>query len=294
MAPVDQVKKTGSLEDLLNELQEEMQPLAKHLKTARWQCQEYQRLHEDLPESSAILTVDFAENYLCRHQNEIQSAHWAYKQITVVPCVLQYHCQTRSNCQDLMTEYLVGLSDDLQHDAAFTKKVIDDALTHLQSKGITNVYIFSDGCSAHFKSKLPFYRLSSLAKDHPEILIERHFFGSGHGKSLSNSCGGTVKSAAARAVACGQVCIQNANEMMMYCTETLSLKSPQNDKARNPDTCKKEDHILRSFHVFNTADFDRSETSSLLETLTGTRNIHSMKVSEGTLHCIFLAFVKPV
>ncbi|KAK3793667.1 hypothetical protein RRG08_014561 [Elysia crispata] len=40
-----------------------------------------------------------------------------------------------------------------------------------------------------------------IAWDHPKVRIRRHYFGAGHGKSLCDSVGGTIKNCALRAVA---------------------------------------------------------------------------------------------
>ena len=52
---------------------------------AEWQRDQFQRLKENLPDDWVIATMDFAENFLCKFQDEPQSADWAYKQVTVFP-----------------------------------------------------------------------------------------------------------------------------------------------------------------------------------------------------------------
>ena len=73
---------------MLDELREEMKNLALHLKTARWQRQQHQLLLANIPAGHALVTVDYAENYLCRHQNEVKSAHWNNKQVGLHPCIV--------------------------------------------------------------------------------------------------------------------------------------------------------------------------------------------------------------
>ena len=206
---------TSSLDNLLTELQGELQDLAKHLKMARWQRQQYQHLLNNLPQSSAIVTLDFAENYTCKFQNEVQSSHWSYKQVSIHTCVLQYNCED-DGCSKVITEYVVYVSDNLNHDAAFAKTVMERLLVHLKTKGIKRVFLFSDGCSAQYKSRLPFMHLTELAHDFAELDIERHFFGSHHGKSLCDSCGGTVKNCVLNAVKNGRTVVQEASHFLDY------------------------------------------------------------------------------
>ncbi|XP_070200577.1 uncharacterized protein [Littorina saxatilis] len=267
-SPMDQVKKAGTWEQLLHELREELNTLAKHLTTARWQRDQYQGLASSLPEQTAIVTIDFAENYLCRYQDEVQSAHWSYRQVSLCPSVLQYHCS--SSCCSCVTEYVVAMSDDLNHDAAFGKKALSDILQHLEEKGIQHVHIWSDGCASQFKSKVPFIHMTELAAEHPNLVLQRHYFGAGHGKSLSDGCGGTVKGCATRAVASGRETIQSGSDMHKFCCENLVL--PKENEQDHGKT-----HLQRSFMLYTADQFSRSKKAEDYVTLKGCRSIHQLK-----------------
>ena len=102
------------------------------------------------------------------------------------PCVIQYRCP-KVGCQEAVTEYIIYISDDLKHDAGFTKTVLSGLLEHLKEKNFSAVTVFSDGCSAQYKSKVPFVHLTELASLYPEMTTECHYFGSHHGKSLCDS-----------------------------------------------------------------------------------------------------------
>lgn len=274
LAHKDQVEKKGTLRQLIGELEKEMATLALHLKTARWQRNQYQLITENMPRACAVVTMDFAENYKCRFQNEIQSAHWSYKQVTVHPTVLHYQCP-EENCHTIVHDYIVHLSDDLKHDGAFTKKVMDEILHYLAEKNLDKAVIFSDGCSAQYKSKLPFLHLTELASDHPDQEIERHYFGAHHGKSLCDSCGGVVKKMATVAVASGSEIIQSAKDFKRFADSKLVLpKSAGNEsEMHKPDS----PHVKRSFRLLTSQDLDRSQTSSTLTTMAGSRKLHALK-----------------
>lgn len=135
------------------------------------------------------------------------------------------------------------------------------------------MYVFNDGCSSQYKSKVPFVHLTQLAEEFPSLKIERHFFFlAHHGKSLCDSCGGVVKTAAKRAVASGQV-IQNAKQMINFCNKDLKMET----------TSKNYDHMLRSFRLISSKDVDRSLKSESLKTLKGSRKMHSMTPHNGQL-----------
>ena len=44
-----------------------------------------------------MCVLDFAENYACLKQDEIQSADWVLDQITVNPTVVPYNCPDHDN-----------------------------------------------------------------------------------------------------------------------------------------------------------------------------------------------------
>ncbi|XP_035824226.1 uncharacterized protein LOC118477139 [Aplysia californica] len=86
-ASKDLVFHESPLSEILSLLEKSVHEIAKHLKVAEWQRKQYQSLKFSLPRGHAMCTVDFAENYLCKFQNEVQSAHWSYRQVSVHPCV---------------------------------------------------------------------------------------------------------------------------------------------------------------------------------------------------------------
>ena len=80
------------------------------------------------------------------------------------------------------------------------------------------VILVSDGCSAQFKSRLPFLYLShTQAPGCSDMAIEKVFFGARHGKNDSDWCGGAVKRAVTRDIAAGSVTVRNAHDMYEHC-----------------------------------------------------------------------------
>ena len=106
---MEKVTKSGTVDECVSELLQELGPLSRHVFNAEWQQKQLQSLKKELPEGWALATCDFAENFLCRFQDEPQSAHWAYRQVTLFPVVVF----SRSGCGELRRDSLVFLSDDL-------------------------------------------------------------------------------------------------------------------------------------------------------------------------------------
>ena len=72
----EQITVHGPVPDLVREFRAEIKTLSVHLFQAHWQINQFADLTKKIPDGSSI-TIDFAENYTCISQNEVQGAHWA-------------------------------------------------------------------------------------------------------------------------------------------------------------------------------------------------------------------------
>ncbi|KAL8611894.1 hypothetical protein ACOMHN_033639 [Nucella lapillus] len=193
------VTKQGSVSDLLTELADEVVPLADHLGAASWQYRQFRQLRTNLLPNHLLTLMDFAENYRCEYQNEVQAAHWGYAQVTVFPTVNYYRC---ASCTSLVTESVVIISADLVHDASAVHKYNSLVVQHLERKRniiVQKQFQFTDGAASQFKSREPFMDVALSTSDY-SFPIERSFFGSSHGKGPCDGVGGMVKAAAKQAV----------------------------------------------------------------------------------------------
>ena len=102
---------------LIDLLMKEASSMAEHSFLASWNCWQYKLAKRNI-EGDVILMHDFAQNYLCQHQREVQGLHWHHEQVTVMPTVAHYICST---CKGLVTHEIVHVSDDLKHDAHLVK-----------------------------------------------------------------------------------------------------------------------------------------------------------------------------
>ena len=109
------VRKAGTMLELVQELQEEVLFLAAHLFRANWQQTQFtaMRTSAPFPRNTVGMVLDFAENFTCKFQDEVQAAHWYHDQVTVHPMVTYYACPV---CGETVTESLVCISDDRKHD----------------------------------------------------------------------------------------------------------------------------------------------------------------------------------
>jgi len=167
--------------------------LTPHHYIAHSQSSYLKKRKEEMNEKSALVLMDFAENYSFHVQDEAQGYHWTHQSCTVHPVV----CYYKSSSNELNHLNLCFLSEELQHDTTMvyliqekTMQIIKDIVPNLN-----NVEYFSDGCAAQYKNK-SFYNLCMQKQDFG-VEATWLFFATSHGKSPCDGIGGTVKRATA-------------------------------------------------------------------------------------------------
>ena len=271
-------KQDGRLNDLTKMLVEECESLSDHLFIAHWQAWQYKQLKANLPEGYILMVLDFAENFRTHYQFEVQSAHWAYEQVTIHPIVVTYTCPT---CEKTVTENIVVISQDLNHDADSVGQYVQGAYKYLTEyrhvQQVKKIVQFSDGCASQYKSHQPFFDISK------ETLgpTERCFFGSGHGKGPADGVGSVVKQAAYNAIK-GGVVIEDAKDLYTFCRDELTVGA-ENDclHPTKPEA--------RTFLYMEKTQPDDKRPSSF--TVKGTREVHSVNSAgeEGVVRMRYLS-----
>jgi len=207
--------KNNTVEALLSELTTDLVPFAKHLFNAKWKSEKFETLKKTLPENWVLFCMDFGENYACRHQDETQGAHWHYDQVTIHPIVTYYHCPSEG-CNEITHESLVFISNDHKHDYHAVQHFVKKSNQYLlEQQGLVfNKEIhFSDRAPTQYKSKANFVDLS-MAQEDFGLDIEKHFFGSRHGKGPCDGEIGVLKRSASLAVKRGHV-IADAEDIQL-------------------------------------------------------------------------------
>ena len=157
------VQHTGTILQLLEELQTELTPFSSHLFEAKWQQTQFVSIRTCPPPSAVVAVMDFAENYVCVTQNKVQSAHWYQTNITLHPFVTYYTCSDPS-CADSSTvrEAVVIITADNNHDHHavnhFTTLVADHL--HNRDPAAERFIQYSDGCAAQYKCMTSFTDIS--------------------------------------------------------------------------------------------------------------------------------------
>uniref|UniRef100_UPI00358EA477 uncharacterized protein isoform X3 n=1 Tax=Myxine glutinosa TaxID=7769 RepID=UPI00358EA477 len=214
--------KQGTVHELVHELLWELEPYASHLFNAKWQHNQYKNITSDIPPQTAILCLDFGENYTCRAGDAPQGYHWTNTQCTIHPVVANYICP-QSDCSVAVTDSIIFISSDLKHDQHAVHHFTKRAVQMLKEEVPLDYIIqFSDGSPTQYKSKTNFSDCSFSSKD-MGARCEKHFFGSRHGKGPCDSEIGVVKKSVRMAVAASQVTVSSPKELFEVSQARLSL-----------------------------------------------------------------------
>ena len=177
-----------------------------------------------------------------------------------------------------MHESLVFISDDLKHDSHLVHHFVTLANTHLQDERglkIKREVHISDGAASQYKSRTPFADVACSNEDYG-FPVEKHFFGSRHGKGPSDGETGVVKTSASIAVKSRKAVIMSATSMFEYCVGNLTTPVQENE-----DACF---HQRRKFFFVPKESVNHVRPERVPATLPGTRSLHATRfVSRNTI-----------
>ena len=112
-----------------------------------------------------LIHLDYRENYKSKHQSKIQSAYFGNKSFSLFTACTYY--QNGKLPITITTEE----SDKLRVTSlSCVNKFITHSLEKLNQQ-IKTVYLASDGCASHFRSR---YVMNLLTHIHPDITIKWH------------------------------------------------------------------------------------------------------------------------
>ena len=81
------VNVSAAKEEFIKVVKEEIMEFKDHVERVKNQYYQVKMLKEILPNNNVLVQMDFAEDYKCQSQDEIQSAYWNTTQVTIHPAV---------------------------------------------------------------------------------------------------------------------------------------------------------------------------------------------------------------
>lgn len=129
-------KLTKSSSNFVETFIEHLEKLIPHHFITKEQSQFYQKKKKELKNGEVLVISDFAENYTCVMQDEVQGYHWSTEQVTLHPFVAYYK---NSVGEEKCISY-VAATDHRKHVTAtfhaFQKKFIPFLKEELSRDGI--------------------------------------------------------------------------------------------------------------------------------------------------------------
>ena len=110
----------------------------KHNFIARWQEDHCKRSMQSLGKDVILSHIDFAENYTCEIQNQIQSMYWCSTQISILVHIT-YQFKPDGV---MMKESHFYITDDEKHDSLFVQHCLMQHWQWLQSQGMPHCSSF--------------------------------------------------------------------------------------------------------------------------------------------------------
>lgn len=121
-----------------------------------------------------IIHMDFAENYLCKTVEEIQSACWNQTGVTFHPTVIYF----RDGDKLLKHKILVIVSDELGHNSA---TVLTFNEVKLINPAVKIIHYWTDSPTSQYRNRTIFQAIAN----HEELYQIKgvwNYFEAGHGK----------------------------------------------------------------------------------------------------------------
>ena len=201
--------------ELIDLLMEHMYNMSEHNFMASWNYMQYKQAKKNILVGDVIFVHDFAQNYLCQHQNEVQGLHWRHKQVTIMPTVAHFKC---CKCKQRVTHEIVYGTDDMKHDAHIMKMFTEKSIQVLQNNNVNihKIIKFTDQAPSQYKNKTAFNYIATS-----KIPTQKNYFGVRHGKSSCDACTGRVKQGITRLVKNCQSVINSAETFYDTCVEHL-------------------------------------------------------------------------
>ena len=205
------ITKKATFAELVDHLCTLLVTYARHMFDARWQQKAFAFIKDKFKPTELVSVIDFSENYTTFFQDAVQASYWVNTQVTLFQIVVWY----KYSCTESPTvrEYIVFISNDLKHDynaVHLFQTIAYGFVCNNRGVRINRIIEFSDGCASQFKSHGPFADISNSIQDFG-VPIERHFFGSPHGKNDSDGVSGVIKSAVRRAVTTNRCTVSSAD-----------------------------------------------------------------------------------
>ena len=239
--------KEVSVEEVLDEFQQQFKNTVRHINVKRIQSNEFQN---DLKNPDIrVLQIDYAMAYQCENQKEVMGALWARGSVNLFTCALYHQGSTKT-----MLDYK---GKDKWANGTF----IEDIYEHFPTTDDIRVeVIWSDGPVPEFKNQFMRQLLEILSLKYNKPFTWK-FSATSHGKGVVDGVGGKVKSSVRRNVMSlkeDRLVVQDAADFAKLATKLTTkttvkyvpVSKIEDYKSNNPFKSSKSVNGISQMHVF--------------------------------------------
>lgn len=201
---------SGTVDEAVLLLKSKVEHFLFHVYIKREQSKYFEKLKTETTDEKIVLQVDFAENFNMKEQDEIQSAHWNSKSLSIFTAFIWSKNENFSFALPSL---------DVTRDKFVVNSALDIILNHVESvlPNVKEINCFSDGAASQFKQRYHFRNLTRIASER-KIDLNWHFFATSHGKGVVDGIGGVVKRLVWSAILAGEVC-RSAEDFIKLATK---------------------------------------------------------------------------
>lgn len=177
------------------------------------------RMKSSIQEDEVFLIIDFSENYQLKYSSETQSCHFGASNNQLTLHTGAYYINESLHDQKVRT--FCTVSDCPRHDAAAIWAHLTPILKEIRRlfPSIKRLHILSDGPTKQYRNKSNMFLLGHFTKEMGFESACYNFSEAGHGKSVADGVGGTVKRTADNVVLNGKD-VASIEDFISACTDT--------------------------------------------------------------------------
>lgn len=182
----------GKIGDLIDEFHSQLERFKIHSFNKENQLKHCRWLKENMKMNEGMVHVDFAENYDCKLNKEIQSMHFgaSKRQITL-------HTGIYSVGKSANPVSFCSISDSLEDGPPAIWAYLEPVLKSIKKNpNIDIIYFFSDGPSSQYRQKGKFQLFTNEMADYGFKYAPWNYHEAGHGKGAQDGVGAALKRSA--------------------------------------------------------------------------------------------------
>nr|XP_018913564.1 PREDICTED: uncharacterized protein LOC109041629 [Bemisia tabaci] len=192
-----------SIKELKETLNDILLPYMKHSYRVYHQLTFSKDMKEKLNEDEVLIIIDFSENYQLKFTSEVQSCHFGASnaQLTLQTGAYYTNDKKSTTCTSFCS-----VAQSPRHDAAAIWGHLLPVFSKIKNEHprVKKAHVLSDGPTKQYRNKFQIHLFGHYMKQLGFELASYNFSEAGHGKSVADGVGGTVKRTADSAVRRGK------------------------------------------------------------------------------------------